>query len=218
MEWLKELLKKLGLDESKLDGAVSDIGKELPKHFIPKDKFNEAVEGKKKAEQDVVDRDKQLEELKKNSGDAEALKAQITKLQSDNDTAKKKYDDEMKDLRLNTALKLALSSDSHDPDLVAGLLDKSKIELDDNGNVKAGLNDQIKDLRGNKPFLFKEAQKGPKFKGVTPPNGGDTNFSASPDLTKLQEDYKKAVESKNMPLQIALKNQMFELEKGQGDQ
>ena len=43
MDWLKELLKKAGVEEAKLDGVIADIGKELPKRFIPKDKYNEVA-------------------------------------------------------------------------------------------------------------------------------------------------------------------------------
>ena len=35
MDWLKELLKKAGTEEEKVDGVIADINKELPKHFIP---------------------------------------------------------------------------------------------------------------------------------------------------------------------------------------
>jgi hypothetical protein len=50
MDWLKELLKKAGIEEGKLEGTIADISKELPKYFIPKDKYNEAAEAKKKLE------------------------------------------------------------------------------------------------------------------------------------------------------------------------
>lgn len=68
MEWLKELLKKAGVDESKIDGLVSDVNKELPKHFVAKQQYNEVAEAKKKLETDVAERDKQLDELKKAAG------------------------------------------------------------------------------------------------------------------------------------------------------
>ncbi len=68
MEWLKELLKKAGVDESKLDGLIGDINKALPEHFVPKARYNEVAEAKKKLETDVAERDKQLDELKKAAG------------------------------------------------------------------------------------------------------------------------------------------------------
>lgn len=182
-------------------------------NWIPKETFNQVNEAKKKAEDDLKERDKQLDGLKKSAGDNEALKQQIETLQGENKAAREKYEADMKELRTNAALKLALTADAHDPDLVAGLIDKSKIELDDAGNVKAGLNDQIKALREGKAFLFKE-QKGPKFKGATPPSGSDPDYNTSPELAELQKQYQKALDNRDIPLQISLKNQIFEMQKG----
>ncbi|WP_415841591.1 phage scaffolding protein, partial [Paenibacillus lactis] len=64
MDWLKELLKNAGLDESKIDGLIGDVNKELPKHFVPKSQYNDVVDARKKAEKEVTDRDKQLADLK----------------------------------------------------------------------------------------------------------------------------------------------------------
>lgn len=170
MDWLKELLKKLGVEESKLDEAVGEISKELPKHFVPKSQYNDLSETKKKLDKEVADRDKQIEDIKKSAGDNAALQEQITKLQDDNKVAKEKYEAEVKDLKLNTALKLSLTGQAHDPDIVASLIDKSKIELDDTGAVKGGLDDQLKVLRDSKAFLFVE-KSGNQFRGAKPPEG-----------------------------------------------
>lgn len=172
MEWLKELLKNAGLDESKVDGLISDVNKELPKHFVAKTQYNDVVEARKKAEKEVADRDKQMEDLKKSTGDAEEFKKQIETLQGENKVAKEKYEADMKELRLGTAVKLALTGKVHDPDIVASLLDKTKIELDDTGTVKSGLDDQIKALQTSKGFLFVPEDNGGgqfQFKGFKPP-------------------------------------------------
>ncbi|WP_186311264.1 phage scaffolding protein, partial [Paenibacillus sp. IHBB 10380] len=89
---------------------------ELPKHFVPKSQYNDVVDARKKAEKEVTDRDKQLADLKEAAKGNEDLQAQIKKLQDDNKTAKEKYEAELKDLQLTTALKLALGSDVHDAD------------------------------------------------------------------------------------------------------
>jgi hypothetical protein len=141
-------------------------------NWIPKSKFDEVNTAKKTAEDALKERDKQLDDLKKSAGDNAALKEQIQKLQDDNKAAKDKYDADMKEIRTSTALKLALTGQVHDPDIVASLLDKSKIELDDNGTVKAGLEDQVKALRDSKAFLFVEQKPGgPQFRGAKPPEG-----------------------------------------------
>lgn len=174
MEWLKEILKKSSVEESKLDAIIGDIGKALPEHFVPKARYNEVAEVKKKLEADIAERDRQLEELRKAAGASEELKQQIEQLQAANKEAQEKYEAEMKELRINTALKLVLAPEVHDADLVLGLIDKSKIELDDAGNVKAGLDDQVKALRESKAFLFVQKEDGgAKFKGAKPPESSD---------------------------------------------
>lgn len=178
MEWLKELLKNLGIADDQIDKIDAEVRKELPLHFVPKSQYNDTSEAKKKAEEALAERDKQLEKLKKEAGDNEDLKKQIETLQTENKAAKEKLEAEMKDLRLNTAIKLAVAADAHDPDLVTGLVDKSKLLLTDDGKV-SGLDDQLKALRDSKAFLFVEKDETgkPRFKGAKPPEGTDKSGS-----------------------------------------
>lgn len=142
-------------------------------NWFPKDKFDEANTAKKKVEADLKERDKQLEGLKKAAGDNEELQKQIEALQGENKTAKDKYEVELKDLKINTALKLALAGEVHDADLVAGLIDRSKIKVKDDGTIESGFDEELKSLRESKGFLFveKQADTGPKFKGAAPADG-----------------------------------------------
>lgn len=184
MEWLKELLKKTGFDESKVDSLVGDVNKELPKHFVPKDKYNEVAEARKQAETALADRDKQLEELKKSSGDAEALKQQIEKLQGENKAAKEKYEADLKEMKLNAAIEKALTTaKAKHPDLLMGKIDKTKLELLEDGSVK-GLDNQIKPLQESYKELFASEDSGGgqfQFKGFKPPEGGSGGNSGGKD-------------------------------------
>ncbi len=87
----------------------------------------------------MADRDKQLTELKKSAGDNEELKKQIEKLEAENKTASEAYQAKLTDTAINTAIKLAVAGEVHDPDLVTTLLDKSKIEVNADGSVKSGM-------------------------------------------------------------------------------
>jgi len=122
----KEEFIALGVTEELATKAAAASVEEL-KGFIPKARFDEVNTGKKKAEDDLKDRDKQLEDLKKSSGDAAELTKKIETLQTENKAAKEKYEAEAAALKLGTAVKLALTGKVHDPDIVAGLLDKTKI-------------------------------------------------------------------------------------------
>ena len=68
----KEALIALGLTEEQASKVLEGYT-----GYVPKSRFDEVNEAKKKAEANVKERDKQLEELKKSSGDADALKAEI---------------------------------------------------------------------------------------------------------------------------------------------
>lgn len=210
MEWLKELLKNAGLDADKIDGFVTEFNKEAPKHFIPKERYNELAEAKKKLEGDILERDKQLESLKAIAGNSEELKKQIEQLQDENKAAKEAYEKQARELTLNTAIKLSLAGKVYDPDIVLGLLNKETLQLDENGNIKAGLDDQLKSLRESKGFLFVPEKGGqPTFTGFKPfdgqaAGGGNNdgannlgkqlaamNKKAGEDMQKAQENYFK---------------------------
>lgn len=176
MDWLKKLLEGIGITGDNVQKVIEGV-EEHYKGWVPKHRFDEVNEAKKKAEEALRERDKQLADLKKSVGDNEELKKQIETLQAENKAAKEKYEAELKELRLTTAIKLALAGQVHDTDIVAGLLDKSKIEIDDAGNIKSGLEEQINSLRESKAFLFvqKEPEPQPKFKGVSPTDGRESS-------------------------------------------
>ncbi|MFX3631861.1 MAG: phage scaffolding protein [Candidatus Pristimantibacillus sp.] len=174
MEWLTKLLESQGMSADQIKVIVEGVEGNYKTH-VPKHRFDEVNAAKKQAEDSLKDRDTQLADLKKSTGDNVELQKKIEQLESDNKSAAEKYDADLKELRTNTALKLALSGEVHDPDIVTGLLDRTKIELDENGSVKAGLDDQVKALRESKAFLFVEKQTTQgqnQFRGARPPEGG----------------------------------------------
>lgn len=167
----KEQFMALGLSEDLAEKAATASADEL-KGFVPKARFDEVNEAKKQAESGIAERDKQIADLGKTAGLSEEFKKQIETLQGENKAAKEKYEADMKALRVDTALKLSLSGQVHDPDIVAGLLDKTKIELNEDGSVKGGLEEQVTGLRDSKAFLFVQKEEGkPAFKGAKPAEG-----------------------------------------------
>ena len=174
MDWLKELLKKAGIEEGKLEGVIADISKELPKYFIPKDKYNEAAEAKKKLEADIQERDKQLEELKKAAGSNEELKKQITDLQEANKKAGEEWQAKMAQMQLDFAIEKALAAaKAKNAKAVKALLDMEKVKLD--GEQLLGLDDQLKTLKETDPYLFGEPGK--VGGGTNPPGAGNSEVN-----------------------------------------
>lgn len=159
MEWIKALIEKHTKDgELNQEELIKDINKEFPKYAVPKEQYNALAETKKKLEEDLETRDKQLEDLKEI--DVDGLKEQIETLQQENQTTKETYEKELKELQLNNAIKLAINGKVHDEDIVSQLIKKDELVLSEDGKV-VGLDEQINSLKENKGFLFiEEKQEG----------------------------------------------------------
>jgi hypothetical protein len=174
MDWLKELLKKAGIPEDKLDSTITDINKELPKYFIPKDKYNEVAEAKKKLEADLQGRDAQLEQLKSAAGNSEELKAQIEQLQAENQKAAEEWQAKMAQMQLDFAIERALAAaKAKNAKAVKALLDMEKVKLD--GEQLLGLEDQLKAIKESDPYLFGESGK--VGGGTNPPGAGNAEVN-----------------------------------------
>ncbi len=159
MEWILKLIEKHTKDgQLDQEALMKDINKEFPKHAVPKEQYNTLAETKKKLEGDIATRDKQLEDLKEI--DAEGLQKQIETLQEENRIAKEDYENELKELQLSNAIKLAINGKVHDEDIVSQLIKKDELVLSEDGKV-VGLDEQINSLKENKGFLFiEENQEG----------------------------------------------------------
>lgn len=143
----------LGIDEKLAEKAEEASEKELS-GYVPIERFTEADEARKKLEESTGEYEKQLEALKTASGDSEELKQKITELQEQNKQKDADYQEQLNDLRMTNAIKLAVAQSAQDSDLVAGLIDKGKLILGDDGKV-TGLDEQLAELKKNKAFLFK---------------------------------------------------------------
>lgn len=171
---LQELLAKIGITKENMESAEKEFKAFLDGSYVPKSRFNEVNEEKNTLKNTVADRDKQLEALKKTSGDAEGLKKQIESLQAENKKAKEESEAKLKDLQFNNAIKLAVVEKAQDVDIVLQQFDKSKLILGADGKV-TGLDEQLKVLEKEKPFLFKQQNQNPYN-----PNGGQGGGSKNP--------------------------------------
>ena len=105
LDWLKTILGEAYSEE--IDKKVSE---EIGKNFVARADFNTLNTEKKALADTVKERDKQLETLKASTGDVEALKTQIATLQTENTAATKAHEAEIKRLKIDTAVELALSA------------------------------------------------------------------------------------------------------------
>lgn len=182
----KEDFIKLGIDET-LALKCETASQEELKDYIPKVKFNEASEENKTLKQSISDRDKQLEDLKKSSGDNAELKKQIETLQQQNAEQQKAHEAELKQLKLDNAIDTALTAaGAHNVKSAKPFIDGSKIKLDSDGKL-IGFDEQLKELQKNESYLFAQKQP-PQFKGFQPGASGDVMPGTKVDFSKMSYD------------------------------
>ena len=167
----RKFLENLGLEKEAVDRILDENSADIGK---AKADYDAMKQERDTLAAQVAERDGQLEGLKKSAGDNEALMKQIADLQAENLAAKQQYEADMKELKLSTAIRLALGDTAQDAELVAGLFDKGRLILAEDGKV-TGLEEQLKALKKEKAFLFKEEKpQQPQIKGGKPAEGKGT--------------------------------------------
>lgn len=182
----KEDFVKLGIDEDTAKKCEAASQEEL-KGFIPKVRFDEVNNEKKKLELDLRDRDGQLETLKNSTGDVEAMKQQIATLQADNKAKDEAHAAEIKKMKVDAAVEAALATaKAKNVKAVKALLELGDdVDIDDKGVVK-GLDEAIKKLQGaeDSKFLFEESKK-TQVKGAKPGESGNEDGDHGVDTSKM---------------------------------
>lgn len=188
----KDQLIALGLSEEQAQSVLDGFGQ-----MVPKSRLDDKIQELKTAKNTITKYETDLEELKPKAAGNEALLQQIQQLQDDNKTAKDQYDAELAETRLTSAVKLALTGKVQDLDIVSSLLDKSKIELDEQGNVKGGLDEQLTTLKESKSFLFvPETEERTLPKGTKPGEGrsSDKPISIGAQFAQQANEQSKSTE------------------------
>lgn len=151
----RKFLEELGLEKEVIDKIMAENGNDIN---VAKADYESLKQQLETANQQVTERDKQLEQLKKNAGDNEELSNKIAELQAENKAVKEKYESDLKELKLGAAIQSSLVGKVHDEELVSSLFDKNKLILGEDGKI-TGLEEQLKQLKETKGFLFKEESK-----------------------------------------------------------
>lgn len=167
----REELEALGLSKEQIDTIMDINGNDIN---AIRTKLEQAQTKLDKANESITARDQQLEALKASTGDIEQIKAELAKAQADNQAAAEKYNADIKDLTMTSAIKSLITGKVHDEDLALNLFDKSKMILNEDGTI-TGLQDQLTAIQAEKAFLFKGEEKADKtagFKFGTPSDEG----------------------------------------------
>lgn len=151
MAFNTEFLDSLQLNDEQKAKIFEERGKELAKYSD--------YEELKKLCKKQNERLKELESL-----NPEKLKEEIAILSETHQKELNDIQEKNKDYIKKLAVKMNLN-DAHDKDIVLNLMDMSKIDVDENGNIISGYEEQINNLKKNSGFLFKDNQK---FSGTVP--------------------------------------------------
>lgn len=183
----KELIE-LGLSEEDAK-KVEEASKEELKVYVPKERFDEVNNRKKQLETDVTERDKQLEDLKKNAGNTEELTKQIEKLQAENKVNNEKHEAEVKEIKISNAIEKSLTgAKAKNLKAVKALLDLENVELLEDGTIK-DLDKQIQTLKESEEsnFLFNSEENNANFKGFKPGEGNQNSTPKDPSQMNYTE-------------------------------
>lgn len=181
----KEDLIAMGLTGEQAEKVMGS----LDGNFVTKTRFNEINEENKSLKQSVADRDKQLEGLKKSSGDNAELKKQIETLQQQNAEQQKAHEAELAQLKLENAIDTALTAaGAKNVKAAKALLDTSKVKLGEDGKL-SGWEEQLKAVQESDSYLFAEKQQPDyQFRGFSPGASSDIKPGVNVDISKMNYD------------------------------
>lgn len=169
---LKEILKKHGIEDSSIQEILKSM--EESKVYITKEqnideRYSKLKSQKIELDKIVADRDKQLEELKKNNSNNLELLKQIEDLKALNETSRTDYESKISKMEFDFALDKALSgAKCKNNKALKALLNMENLELKD-GSIN-GLKEQLESLRENDSYLFEDTM---------PTNTGSTGSFAN---------------------------------------
>ncbi|EHD6846347.1 scaffolding protein [Listeria monocytogenes] len=165
----REYLKGLGLEDEVINKVMAENGKDIT---VAKQQLSEVEAERDGLKSQLTQRDKDIDDLKKDSGTSEELKKQIEDLQQKNTDLESNYQSEIAETKKNSAIELALASaKAKNPKAVRALLDNDKLELTKEG--LKGLDEQLGALQESDAYLFAQENENvaPKW-GI---NGNQTN-------------------------------------------
>jgi phage minor structural protein GP20 len=191
MKWLEEILK----DVENSEEIIKNIKKGIGEKFVSKEDFNNKNNEVKDLKEQLADRDRQLESLKK--VDPKQLQEEIETLKESNANKQAEFEKKIHTIKVESALdKALLSSGAKNIRAVKALLDidVENVKLDQSGNLENILT-LIEGIKTSDPYLFEsdgDPQKG--FTGAEPGTGAQTPPQKA-DSEKSYEDFVREIEN-----------------------
>lgn len=186
----KSKLTELELTDEQVKGVLKLHAEEIDGNYVPKHRFNEKVTEVDNLKAQEKETQKTLKELKKVNGDAEEIQKKLDELEESKKQSEADYKKQLQETKVNFALKEKLMNEVVDVDVAMGLFDKTKITLNEKGEINGGFEDTFKMIKTEKQYLLKakdgDGAKGIKFAGnnLDNPDKGD---SSNPDADFVKE-------------------------------
>jgi hypothetical protein len=197
----KEEFVKLGIDEETAKKCETASQEEL-KGYIPKTRFDEVNNEKKRLELDLRDRDGQLETLKNSTGDVEGMKKQIADLQKANKDAAEAHAAEIKKLQRDAVdNELLTAAKAKNSKAVLALLDAIEDTVDLDG-YRTKRNEQLEAIKKSDSYLFDAKDTKRQVKGATPGESGNEDGDKGVDLSKMSYSELAAYMAENPDVKI----------------
>lgn len=186
----REELKALGLSDDQIEKVMASHGKVVNSTKEKADRVESLEAQIVDLNEQIKDRDDQLEELKK--VDAEGLQTKIDELQQANESTRTEHEEKIAKQQKEFAIELALrDAGALNSKAVKALLDAESIKID--GETLLGLDDQVKALQKSDAYLFRQEVKpnSPTIVTGGNPNGGGIGTVTKSDIMKEKDTAKR---------------------------
>lgn len=170
-EMKREELKELGLTDDQINSVMASHGNTVNEL---NSQVNELTQQANEYKSQLDKNQNELDKFKSSAEGNDELKQQVTDLQSQLDQNKSDSEQQIADIKKDSAIDLALTqSGAKNIKAAKALLDNDKLELTDDG-VK-GLDDQLNEIKESNDYLFE--QKEPSNPSG---NGKSATFNGNP--------------------------------------
>ena len=137
----KEKLLEMGIDEGLADKILEDVNKD----YVPSYRYKEVKDGLESLNSEISKRDKQIDGLKKLSGNKEELEAEINSLKEANKKAKEEAEENLKAIRKDNAITEYLYNQRvNNVGVLKKLLNNQDLKYEDEKLI--GIDEQMKNL------------------------------------------------------------------------
>lgn len=174
----RDFLEALGLDKETVDKVLDENSKDIGRE---KQKLDQAKSDLATAQEQLAQRDKDIEELKKSAGDVDAVKKQLEDLQAKYTTETEQYQKQIADRDYSDAVNRAIadkgvkfSSKAAEKAFISDLNDK---RLTIKEGVLEGFEDYLKAQQTSDPTAFQSEKPAPTFVKPVGPGGPPANES-----------------------------------------